>query len=153
MNILMVCLGNICRSPLAQGILEHKATSKNISIYVDSAGTSSFHVDEAPDYRSIQVARKYQIDISNQRGRQFTATDFDTFDWIFAMDISNFNNIISLARSESDKQKVSLILDVLYPGKNQSVPDPYYGGQDGFEHVYNLLDKACEKILESIEIR
>ena len=148
-KILMVCLGNICRSPLAEGILKSKLSSDNF--YVDSAGTANYHTGELPDIRSIQIAQKYHIDISDQRGRQFKVNDFDVFDHIYVMDRSNYYNVVSLARNSNDKRKVKLILKELYPEDNMDVPDPYYGGQDGFQNVFNLLDKACEIIANKLE--
>ena len=146
MKILMVCLGNICRSPLAQGILENKLSN---NFFVDSAGTAAYHIGNKPDKRSISVAKKYNIDISNQRARQFNTSDFDTFDLIFAMDKQNYRDILSLARTEVDKAKVKLILQFLPNTKMEEVPDPYYGEKDGFEFVYQFLDNACDKIVET----
>ena len=147
-RILMVCLGNICRSPMAQGILEHKFFQKKKEAYVDSAGTSAWHDGERPDSRAIQTMKKYAIDISKQRSRPFSRTDFKEFDYIYAMDISNFNDILAQAQTDEDKNKVQLILNISYPQKNLSVPDPYY--DDGFDTVYNLLNEACEIIAEKI---
>lgn len=146
MKILMVCLGNICRSPLAQGILEAKIAERGLDWTVDSAGTSSWHVDERPDSRSIDVARKHSIDITKQRGRKFYAYDLEEFDLIYAMDSSNYSNILALTANEDERKKVELILNELWPGKNMAVPDPYYD-DDGFEKVYQMLDAACEAIL------
>ena len=146
MKILMVCLGNICRSPLAEGILQHKAQQKNLGWMVDSAGTGSWHVGSLPDSRSIHKAKEYGLDISKQRGRQFSVSDFDNFDRIYAMDASNYQNILRLARSETDKAKVELILNEAFPKQNRTVPDPYWG-DDGFENVYQLLEAACEQII------
>lgn len=143
-KILMVCLGNICRSPLAEGILKSKINSK--TVFVDSAGTAAYHVGNSPDTRSIAVARKYGIDITNQKARKFSVNDFETFDLIYAMDESNYTNIIALSRTEDDVQKVKMILNESNPNENKSVPDPYYGGNDGFEQVYKMLDTACEII-------
>lgn len=143
-KVLMVCLGNICRSPLAQGILESKVTGRDI--LVDSAGTGAYHIGELPDKRSIDVAQKYGIDLTNQRARQFTVSDFDEFDLIFVMDRSNRDNILQLARSKSDAAKVKLILNELDMDLDLEVPDPYFGGDAGFEHVYELLNKACDRI-------
>lgn len=140
----MVCLGNICRSPLAHGILESKLPED--SFYVDSAGTSGYHDGELPDNRSIAVAKKYGLDITNQHSRKFTRSDFKAFDIIYAMDQSNYRNILHLAESESDKSKVKLILNELSPNSNAKVPDPYYGGDQGFENVYKMLDDACNII-------
>jgi protein-tyrosine phosphatase len=149
MKILMVCLGNICRSPLAEGILAHK--TQHLSVEVDSAGTSAYHVGEAPDIRSIKTGRAHGINISNQRGRQFEAGDFERFDLIYAMDSSNLQNILKLARTEADKAKVKLLLNERTPGTNESVPDPYYGGDNGFEDVYRMLDEATDVILKKLE--
>lgn len=143
MNILMVCLGNICRSPLAEGILRTKLTS---DFFVDSAGTGGWHAGQSPDERSIATARNYGIDISNQKARKFTVSDFDTFDHIFVMDQSNYKDILNLAPDDVAKSKVALIL-----GPSKEVPDPYYGDQDGFEKVYQLLDQACEEIAIKIK--
>ncbi len=147
-KVLMVCLGNICRSPLAQGILESKVD--NNAITVDSAGTAAYHVGELPDERSIKVAKKYGIDLTKQRARKFSVTDFDTFDYIYVMDKSNYQNVIALAKSPEHKKKVKLILEEVFPGKNLEVPDPYYGGEQGFENVYSLLDKACDEIAKNL---
>lgn len=143
-RILMVCLGNICRSPLAEGILKSKVDPEKV--FVDSAGTSNYHVDDAPDPRSVSIARERELDITSQRGRQFSVKDFDNFDKIYVMDMSNYHDVISLARNEEDKQKVSLILNEIFPGENVEVPDPYHGGNDGFSKVYDMLDEACEVI-------
>jgi protein-tyrosine phosphatase len=141
-KILMVCLGNICRSPLAEGILRSKLDSNFI---IDSAGTGGWHAGEAPDKRSIQTAQNYDIDISKQSARKFSITDFDTFDVIYVMDQSNYKDVINLAPNEAAKSKVALIL-----GDSKEVPDPYYGGQEGFENVYFLLDQACEEIAKNL---
>ena len=142
MKILMVCLGNICRSPMAEGIMRNLGGNK---IEVDSAGTAGYHIGLQPDKRMIATAFDHGIDISNLRARQFQYDDFDSFDLIFAMDSSNYRNIISLAKNDNDKQKVKMILD------NCNVPDPYYGGNEGFEHVYQLLHEACQNFLDNIE--
>ncbi len=144
----MVCLGNICRSPLAQGILESKVNLDKV--FVDSAGTAAYHVGNLPDERSIDVAYKYGINITNQRARKFTVQDFDEFDYIYAMDISNYQNILILAKGEEDENKVRLILNEIYPSENKSVPDPYYGGNQGFENVYQMLDEACDVISKKL---
>ncbi|WP_425658038.1 low molecular weight protein-tyrosine-phosphatase [Tenacibaculum ascidiaceicola] len=148
-KILMVCLGNICRSPLAEGILQSKLSSGNFA--VDSAGTAGYHVGELPDGRSIEVARKYGIDITNQRSRKFVKADFDKFDIIFTMDQSNYGDIVAMSENEEQHEKVKMILNELYPNENRNVPDPYYGGDQGFENVYKMLDEACEIIASKLE--
>ena len=147
-KILMVCLGNICRSPLAEGILRAKLPKDGF--VVDSAGTSNYHIGSPPDRRSIAIAKKYGLDISYLKGRQFTVNDFDAFDLIYVMDESNYNNVIYLAKNENDKQKVKYILNEIYPNQNYGVPDPYYGGTEGFENVYKMLDEACSNIADSL---
>ena len=146
-KVLMVCLGNICRSPLAEGILKSKV---NNTVSIDSAGTGNYHVGEAPDPRSIQIAKKYGIDISQQRARQFKASDFDRFDHIYVMDQSNFQNVVKLARNPEDISKVKLILEEIQPDTKAEVPDPYFGGSNGFENVYRLLDEACAVIADKL---
>ncbi len=141
----MVCLGNICRSPLAEGILKSKVDTTKVQ--VASAGTGGWHVGEKPDPRSIAIARKKGLDITDQRGRQFSTYDFEVYDHIFVMDNSNFRDVVRLAKDDADKGKVKLILNEIFPGENVDVPDPYYGGDQGFENVYNMLDEACEKIV------
>ena len=144
----MVCLGNICRSPLAEGILKSKIdTSK---IFVDSAGTGDWHIGQLPDKRSIAIGNKYDLDITDQRGRLFTEEDFKNFDVIYAMDNSNRENILALAKTEEDRSKVKLILEELFPGENVDVPDPYFGGEQGFEDVYKMLNEACESIAKKL---
>ena len=147
-KILMVCLGNICRSPLAEGILKAKVDTSNIT--VDSAGTSAFHQGELPDPRSISTAKKNGIDITDQRSRPFTKDDFKNFDLIYAMDNSNRTNILNLANNLEEKAKVKLILNEIDPQSNADVPDPYYGGDNGFDHVYAMLDTACDIITQNL---
>jgi protein-tyrosine phosphatase len=148
MKILMVCLGNICRSPLAEGILAHKATQKGLNWSVDSAGTGDWHVGELPNIRSIQVAKEHGIDLTNQRARQFKVSDFEDFDLIFAMDSSNFSNIVKIAKNDAQKEKVILIRNLVEPNMNQAVPDPYYSDLSAYHGVYQILDEACDKIIE-----
>ena len=145
----MVCLGNICRSPLAEGILKNK--TKHLNITVDSAGTAGYHIGNLPDKRSIEIAKKYNIDLTNQRARQFTSNDFNAFDIIYAMDTSNYSHLIALAKNQEERKKVKMILNELNPELYESVPDPYYGGDNGFQNVYDMLDKACNKIVSKIE--
>ena len=149
-RILMVCLGNICRSPLAEGLLRVKADQKGLNVLVDSAAVSNYHIGEHPDQRTVANAKRHQVDISKLVARQFTVADFDVFDIIFVMDSSNYVNVIELARNEKDKQKVELILNRIYPTTNMSVPDPYFGGEEGFENVFILLEKACDSIVGSL---
>ena len=148
-KILMVCLGNICRSPLAEGILKSKLPSD--SFFVDSAGTGDYHIGKNPDSRSIAIAKKHGLDISNLRGRQFNVLDFDKFDIIYVMDESNYRNVLLLARNEQDKAKVEFILNEVHPKQNYNIPDPYYGGNDGFENVYHMLDEACSVIATRLQ--
>ena len=151
-KILMVCLGNICRSPLAQGILEKKSKESNLNIYVDSAGTGGWHVGSSPDLRSINIAKKYNIDISDQKARKFSTYDFQEFDKIFVMDNNNYRDLIRLCSNKKEWNKIQLILKNIDPENNTSVPDPYYGEEDGFEKIYRLLEKACSEIISKIEI-
>lgn len=147
MKLLMVCLGNICRSPLAEGIMRNKLNTYKLDWEVDSAGTGSWHVGAPPDPRSIEVAKKNNIDISRQRGRQFSRDDFENFDFIFAMDSQNYQNITKLAPDDKAKEKVELIMNLHQPGYNQSVPDPYWN-DDGFQGVFEMVDLACEGIIK-----
>ena len=149
MKILMVCLGNIYRSPLAEGILAHR--TKQLEIKVDSAGTAAYHIGELPDKRSIEIANKYNINLRSQRARQFSRADFDEFDIIYAMDTNNLAHLISLTETEKERNKIRLILNEINPGACESVPDPYYGGENGFQNVYNMLNEACDKIVQNIE--
>lgn len=148
-KILMVCLGNICRSPLAECIMRSKLSEDFI---VDSAGTGGWHAGELPDKRSIATAKNRGLDITNQRAKQFKKSDFDTFDHIFVMDNSNYKDVLALAPNEEAKSKVKLILNEIFPNENVDVPDPYYGGQDGFENVFDLLDQACEEIARKLNL-
>ncbi len=147
-KILMVCLGNICRSPLAEGILKSKVEGKNVM--VDSAGTGGWHIGESPDGRSVQIAEINHIDISGQTCRKFSIADFDNFDKIYVMDSSNYRDVMAYARDIEDEQKVEMILNKSHPGSNKDVPDPYYGGENGFKQVFEMLDEACEVIAKEI---
>ena len=143
-KILMVCLGNICRSPLAQGILESKITSNT---FIDSDGTAAYHVGNPPDPRSIAVAKQNGIPISQFRARKFTREDFKNFNHIYVMDQSNYKDVIGLAETHAEQEKVSLLL----PDKKE-VPDPYYEGPEGFESCYSLLDDACTQIVKKLNL-
>lgn len=148
-KVLMVCLGNICRSPLAEGILQAKLPKEDF--FVDSAGTGNWHAGELPDQRSINIAKKNGIDLTTQRARQFTKHDFSVFDYIYVMDQSNYTNVINLAETEEEKQKVRLLLHVLNEKQRKEVPDPYFGGVDGFEQVFQLVDEACTQIAKNLK--
>ncbi len=150
-KILMVCLGNICRSPVAEEIMRAKATHHNIPLQVDSAGTGGYHIGEAPDARSIRNAKKNGLDISNLRARKISVHDFEHFDWIYTMDESNYQDVCALAPSSQNKAKVKLILSEVKNNTIQSVPDPYFGGEQGFQIVFDLLNEACEAIIIKIK--
>lgn len=147
-KVLMVCLGNICRSPLAEGILQNKIDPGQV--LVDSAGTGGWHVGNKPDSRSIAVAQKYGLDISSQRCRQFTVNDFNDFDLIYVMDHSNYQNVIAKARNATDTAKVKLLMSEINTNEIE-VPDPYYDSENGFEKVYQMIDQACDKIANKLE--
>ncbi len=148
MKILMVCLGNICRSPLAEGILQNKLGNK---FEVDSAGTMALHQGEHPDKRSILTAKNHGIDISNQHSRPIKLSDLDKFDRIYCMDKNNLKDVLTLAKTEYQKSKVSLLLNLLNDPENSEVPDPYWGSLQDFEEVHNLIDKACDLIAKEIQ--
>ena len=143
-------MGNICRSPMAEGVMRQKIEKYKLDAQVDSAGTISSHVGEAPDKRSIANGLRHNVDISDLRARQFKVSDYDAFDLIYVMDSSNYKNVIGLARNLDDKKKVNLILNELYPRTDIEVPDPYFGGEEGFETVFHLLDLACENIARNM---
>jgi protein-tyrosine phosphatase len=146
MKVLMVCLGNICRSPIAEGILREKIAAANLPWTVDSAGTGAWHAGEQPDARSIEVARQNGLDISTQRARRFRHVDLEQFDVILVMDRDNYRNVMSLSSTEQHAQKVRLILSYADDPTHEEVPDPYIHG--GFPVVYEMLDKACEQFVK-----
>jgi protein-tyrosine phosphatase len=148
MKILMVCLGNICRSPLAEGILRHKSQNAGLSWIIDSAGTNGFHVGEAPHRLSQKVARLNGIDICSQKARKFTAADFDQYDIIYAMAAEVIEEMKWIGAKQFNPQKVKLIMNEAYPGKDLDVPDPWYGTEPGYHSVYKMLDEACNSIIE-----
>jgi len=147
----MVCLGNICRSPLAEGILKDKVNKAKLHWTVDSAGTAGYHVGESPHHLSQKVARLNGLDISQQKGRKFHKEDILHFDKIYVMDNSNYEDVKRTCGNLWDSSKVDLLLNELYPGKNQDVPDPWYGGEDGFHVVFEMLDRACEKVINKYQ--
>ncbi len=147
----MVCLGNICRSPLAEGVMRHLINQKGLDWTVDSAGTSGFHNGGLPDLRSIEIAKAYGIDITDQRSRKFVFEDFERYDQIYVMDSNNYQDVIRLATSDDHRSKVSLLLNATYPGMNRGVPDPYYEG--GFEGVYRMIEKACHDLISQAEMK
>jgi protein-tyrosine phosphatase len=148
MKILMVCLGNICRSPLAEGILQNKALKAGFKWSVDSAGTNGYHTGEPPHHLSIKVAKLNGIDISKQRSRKFTAADFDNYDKIYAMADDVLQDMKRIAKNNFDAGKACLLLNEIFPGQNKEVPDPWYGTEPDYHDVYALIDKACEQIIK-----
>lgn len=148
MKILMVCLGNICRSPIAEGVLRHKAKQQGLNWQVDSAGTNSYHTGEAPHRFSQKVCKANGVDISYQKARTFTVNDFAEYDIIYAMADDVYNRILKVGGLWADKEKVKMFLDELEPGSNASVPDPWYGTEEGYLPVYELINKTCDAIIE-----
>lgn len=151
--ILFVCLGNICRSPVAQGtfqslLIKHQGDQIAKKWLIDSAGTSDYHKNESPDPRSQESTAYHGIDISNQRSRQIELKDFEKFDFIFVMDSSNYKNVIKLTDNSLYQKKVHFFLDSTFPNENRQVPDPYFGGKEGFENVFQMLNKASEDWIE-----
>lgn len=149
----MVCLGNICRSPLAEGILRKKTQEAGIDVEIDSAGFESCNVGDCPDYRTLENAKRNGLDISNLRARLFRTEDFDRFDKIYVMDYNNMRMVKRMARSIADMEKVDYILSVVYPNSStpQFVADPYYMDIDAFQRVYDQLDEACEIICNKLK--
>ena len=152
MKILMVCLGNICRSPLAEGILQDKAFKAGFTWSVESAGTNSYHIGQPPHPLSQKIARINGIDISKQRARRFTADDFEIYDKIYALAEDVVDDIRYIAGKKFDPTKIDLLMNELYPGKNMDVPDPYYGSEADYYKAYKLIDEACEAIIEKYSI-
>ena len=152
MKILMVCLGNICRSPLAEGILQHKAFEAGLNWSVESAGTNSCHTGDAPHPLSQKVARLNGIEICNQKARSFVPGDFELYDKIYALAGDVLDDIKHIAKKKFDAAKVDLLLNELYPGKDLDVPDPWYGPEPGYHEVYKMIDEVCTKIIEKYAI-
>jgi len=150
-KVLMVCLGNICRSPMAEGLLRHKVHQLNLEVETDSAGTAGYHIGSKPDQRMIDTAAQFGINISDLRARQFNVNDFDEFDFIFAMDQENQFNMQKLAKNETQRNKVKLLLEYVNYRNFTEVPDPYYGTKKDFEFVYNMLDEATETLLKTLK--
>ncbi len=150
-KVLMVCLGNICRSPMAEGVLRHLAQQKSITLEIDSAGTGSWHVGDQPDVRAIACMKKKGIDISKLKARQFHANDFHSFDYIFTMDSQNYRDVVKQTNDSELQTKVDLYMNQAFPSRNQNVPDPYFGGDEGFEQVYEMLVNASEAFLQHIQ--
>lgn len=146
-KILMVCLGNICRSPMAEGIMRYQLENKGLAATVDSAGTGGWHAGENPDKRAIKNMKLHGIDISRLVARQFTEKDFDDFDLILAMDETNYEDILKQTTDQSKKNKVKLIMKYTDGQFGFSVPDPWYGGEEGFETVYLMLSEACSQVI------
>ena len=144
----MVCLGNICRSPMAEGIIREEFRKKGIEVQVDSAGTAAYHVGEGADSRAQVELAKHNIDISDERAQKFVPKFFDEYDMIFAMDQQNYADILAQVRTEEDRNKVDMLMNLVEKGKNISIPDPYYGGDEGFTRVYEMIKMAGEKLVE-----
>ncbi|MBN1199275.1 MAG: low molecular weight phosphotyrosine protein phosphatase [Bacteroidales bacterium] len=150
MNVLFVCTGNICRSPLAEGILKKKYSEKKLQGKVDSCGFESFHLGDPPDPRAQQIAITHGINISTHKSRLFNVEDFENFDKIFVMDSYHYQSVVRVARHENDRKKVDFILNVVHPGQNRAVEDPYYDHFPAFETVFDQLDEACEKLTKTL---
>ena len=151
MKILFVCLGNICRSPLAEGILSKKFEDLELDGTIHSAGFEPYHEGQHPDPRSVSTAKKHDIDITNKVARLFSVDDFDDYDRIFVMDARNHADVMRVARDDEDRSKVDFLLNLVNEGANDEVPDPYYGGSDGFDKVYDMMNRACDHIIDDIK--
>ncbi len=149
MKILIVCLGNICRSPLAEGILQQKAKKAGLNWIIESAGTNGFHTGEAPHHLSQKVAKHNGIDISKQLSRKFIKNDIEAYDKIYAMAEDVMSDIKKISGTQFNSKKVEFFLNELYPGQNNNVPDPWYGDEDGYYDVFKLIDTACDAIISN----
>ncbi|BAV08973.1 low molecular weight protein tyrosine phosphatase [Filimonas lacunae] len=148
----MVCLGNICRSPLAEGILQHKADLLNLGWKVDSAGTGAYHIGEPPHHLSQKVAKGNGINISHQCARQFAKEDMEHFDRIYVMDASNYQDVKRMSKDLWREDKTDLLLNELYPGENRGIPDPWYGTEEGYHQVFDMVSKACDNIIKKYSV-
>lgn len=148
MKILFVCLGNICRSPMAEGIMKDLVEQHKLDWQIDSAGTESYHIGQQPDRRAIRTCLKYGIEISNQRARKLTKKDFETFDLIYALASEVMDEIRSVHTAIPSHIKLKLLLDEVFPGQERSVPDPWYGGEEGFDPVFHMIKEACEAVVK-----
>jgi protein-tyrosine phosphatase len=149
MKILFVCIGNICRSPIAEGVLQHKCNEQNLNWVIDSAGTHNYHVGELPHESSRKICNENGIDITYQRARQFQKSDFEKFDIIYALATDVYQTLLSKASSPFEKNKVKLLLDELYVEKGKSVKDPWYGEYDGYIEVFDEIENACEAVIKN----
>ncbi len=147
---MMVCLGNICRSPLAEGILQDKVKRRGLDWEIASSGTSGYHVGQLPDSRSMDIAERHGIDLSGQRSQRFVPGFFNEYDFILAMDTQNYEDLLSMCSSDKERNQVQLMMDYGEDPTVKDVPDPYYGGSDGFAEVYDLLDEATEGFLQAM---
>lgn len=143
----MVCLGNICRSPIAEGVLKAMATKNRLQWHIESAGTESYHIGEAPHPYSQKICQKKGVDISRQRARRFVVADFEHFDKIYIMAADVLTAVKHMAGSAFDSEKTTMFLNELYPGSNRDVPDPWYGNEDGYTTVYDMIERTCEAII------
>ena len=150
MKILMVCLGNICRSPIAHGVMQHLITKNKLPWSVESNGTNGLHTGEAPHKFSIKVCKQHGIDISKQVSQEFKVADFEHYDVIYVMANDVYNDVLKVATSTQQMQKVKLFLNELYPNQNRDVTDPWYGGEDGFTEVYTIINDGCDKIISTV---
>ena len=152
MKILMVCLGNICRSPLAEGILQHKVNEAGLSWKVESAGTNSYHIGEPPHHLSQKVAQLNGINICDQRARRFKPSDLEEYDLLYAMSKDVIDDMKTMAGNNWQQEKVKLLMDELHPGQQKDVPDPWYGPEQGYHEVYNMIEASCDKIFKKAQI-
>ncbi len=148
MKILFVCLGNICRSPMAEGVMKNLIQKHNLDWEVESAGTERYHVGECPDKRAQRTAAKFGLDISKQVAKQISSKDFERFDLIYALATNVMDEILSLKGSSAYQNKIKLFMDELFPGEYRDVPDPWYGDEAGFDPVYKFIQQGCEKIIK-----